>query len=75
MKLLAHKEFDDQLVQDLLISQREGVHHILYDEVLDLVRTIADDFSDFISIESIGKTGDNRDIFMLNIDGTKLKKA
>ena len=70
MKLLAHKDFDDILVQDLLISQREGVHHILYDEVLDLTRTIADDFSEFVSLESIGKTGENRDIWMLNIDAT-----
>jgi hypothetical protein len=69
-KMLAHPTFDDNLVQDLLISTRKGVHHILYDEVLDLLLTINEDFPEFASLESIGRTTDNRDIWMLNIDTT-----
>jgi hypothetical protein len=39
-ELLAHESFDDQLVGELLISTRDGVNHLLYDEVLDLIWTI-----------------------------------
>mmetsp|Transcript_16396 Transcript_16396/g.27778 ORF Transcript_16396/g.27778 Transcript_16396/m.27778 type:complete len:371 (+) Transcript_16396:236-1348(+) len=45
---------------------------MLYDEVIQLMRNIQDDFNQFISIESIGKTHENRDILMLTIDAGKV---
>lgn len=55
-----------------MISTRDGVHHLLYDEVLHLVRSIQDDFSEFITLQSIGKTHENRDIWMLDVDAGKV---
>ena len=36
--LMQHKTFDDQLMDQLLISTRTSVHHLLYDEVLELMQ-------------------------------------
>jgi len=44
---------------------------LLYDEVLSLIQSIASDFDEIIELESIGKTYENRDIWMMKIDGSK----
>jgi carboxypeptidase T len=54
----------------LLISQKPGVNHLLYDEVAQLVTDILANFGDIVELESIGKTFEGRDIFMLKIDAT-----
>ena len=71
-KLGKSKTFDDDLINDLLISKRPGVHHLLYDEVIDLMQQLANNFPEILTLESVGKTFDNRDIWMMNIDGTKM---
>jgi len=63
------QEMDDQLINDLLISTRPNVHHLLYDEVIALIQTMAAEFSELMTLEAMGKTYDNRDIPMLVIDG------
>ena len=41
-KILESKpSFDDDLIQELLISKRTNVHHLLYDEVIALIHQIA----------------------------------
>ena len=72
-KLLASKTFDDDLINDLLISKRPGLHHLLYDEVIELMQLLKDSFPEFLTFESIGKTGENRDIWMMKLDSTKLR--
>ena len=38
LKILESKSsFDDDLIQELLISKRFNVHHLLYDEVIALI--------------------------------------
>ena len=62
---------NDHLLDTLFISPREGYHHLLYDEVMGLMNTIAVEFPQLVQMESIGKTFDDRDIWMMKIDGTK----
>jgi len=37
-KLMQHETFDDALINEVLISKRPKIHHLLYDEVIDLVQ-------------------------------------
>ena len=60
-------ENDDALVNELLLSKRENVHGLLYDEVQELQERILHSFSDVVTRESIGKSGDGRDIWMLKL--------
>ena len=39
--LESRPSFDDDLIQELLISKRTNVHHLLYDEVIALIHQIA----------------------------------
>ena len=55
-----------------MISDRPNVNHLLYDEVEHLVRHIEAEFPDVVSLESIGKSYDNRDIWMIKINATKM---
>jgi hypothetical protein len=34
------KNFDDDLIKRLLISPRKNLHHLLYDEVMELIEEI-----------------------------------
>lgn len=53
-----------------MFSTRPNVHHLLYDEAMELTKTIADEFSEIVEpLESIGKSYQGRDILMLKIDG------
>ena len=47
---------NDKLLDDLLITPREGTHGLLYDEVLGLMNTIAREFPEIVTMESIGRT-------------------
>ena len=62
---------NDALLDKLLISPRKGVHGLLYDEVLALVSQMLTEFPDLLTKESIGKTYEGRDIWMLKLDGTQ----
>ena len=67
--LASHPTFDDALIQKTLISPRKGVHHLLYDEALELMEAIAEEFSEIVEpLESIGKTYEGRDILMIKVD-------
>ena len=61
---------NDALLRELLISKRPAINHLLYDEVMVLMHKMGSEFSNIMKVESIGKTYDNRDIFMLKIDAT-----
>lgn len=63
---------NDHLLDSLLITPRKGYHHLMYDEVIGLMNTIAAEFPHLVNLESIGKTFDDRDIWMMKIDGTSL---
>ena len=39
--LKSMEAFDDASIDKLLISDRKNVHHLLYDEVMDLIRDVA----------------------------------
>jgi hypothetical protein len=43
---------------------------LLYDEVIYLMQKISAEFANIIQLESIGKTGEARDIWMMNVDAT-----
>ena len=44
------------------------MHHLLYDEVMQLIYEIKSAFPKIIKLESIGKTFENRDIWMVKLD-------
>lgn len=62
-------ETNDKLLDALLISKR-GYHHLLYDEVIALMAKIENDFGNILTLESIGKSYEKRDIMMIKIDAT-----
>ena len=47
---------NDKLLDDLLITPRKGTHGLLYDEVLGLMNTIAREFPEIVTMESVGRT-------------------
>lgn len=57
------------MIDNLLISPREGYNGLLYDEVMGLMNTIASEFPEFVTMESIGRTYQDRDIWMMKING------
>jgi len=60
---------NDKLLDDLLISPREGYHGLMYDEAMGLMNTIAREFPEMVTMESIGRTHQDRDIWMMKING------
>jgi hypothetical protein len=62
------KNFDDDLIKRLLISPRKNLHHLLYDEVMELIEEIQNAFPEIVQNEIIGKTYDNRDMIMMKIN-------
>ena len=72
--LRSMESFDDASIDKLLISDRQNVHHLLYDEVMDLIKDAARSFPDIVKLESIGKSYEGRDIIMIKIDATKKLK-
>lgn len=60
---------NDDLLNKLLISKR-GYHHLLYDEVMELIKMIQNDFGSIVTLDSIGKTYEGRDIPIIKIDAT-----
>jgi hypothetical protein len=61
---------NDEMLNELLISKR-GYHHLLYDEVMALIKQIESEFKNVLTLESIGKTYENRDIWMIKVDATE----
>ena len=66
--LKTHQTLDDELINKLFISPREGVHHLLYDEIMQLLFEIKAAFPKIIKLESIGKTHQGRNIWMVKLD-------
>ena len=66
--MLSRRTFDDEMMNILLISPRPGLHHLLIDEVNVLLQEMADAFPEILSLVSIGKTGDGRDIPMIKVE-------
>ena len=62
------KTLDDEFFNRVLISPRDGVHHLLYDEVMKLIREIKASFPRIIKLESIGKSYEGRDIWLLKLE-------
>ena len=54
---------------------KRNIHHMLYDEVIDMMNKMASEFGNIVKLESIGKTYSNRDILMMKIDATDYFKA
>ena len=69
---MSKPKFDGDMIQELLISKRPNVHHLLYDEVIALINHIQKEFNHFITLESIGKSYENRDIWMIKVEYDKL---
>jgi len=44
------------------------VHHLLYDEVMKLVKEIKSAFPKIIKLESIGKSYEDRDIWLIKLE-------
>ena len=59
-------DFTEEMFKKLLL--RDGLNHLLLPEIDDLTSSLARDFPDLIQIKSIGKTWENRDIKMIEID-------
>jgi hypothetical protein len=51
-----------------LISPRKNVHHLLYDEAMQLIEEIHSSFPEIVQIEVIGKTYENRDMILMKIN-------
>jgi hypothetical protein len=66
------KNFDDDLIKRLLISPRKNLHHLLYDEVMELIEEIQSAFPEIVQNEIIGKTYDNRDMIMMKINAQQI---
>ena len=66
------KNFDDDLIKRLLISPRKNLHHLLYDEVMELIEEIQSAFPEIVQNEIIGKTYDNRDMIMIKINAQQI---
>ena len=66
--LVDAKELDDAFFNKALISPRAGVNHLLYDEVMKLMLELKSSFPNIIKLESLGKSWENRDIWMLKLD-------
>ena len=60
---------DDRLIDRILISPRPDVHHLLYDEVLELIEAISREFPELVELESIGQSYEGRDMLLMKIDG------
>jgi murein tripeptide amidase MpaA len=59
-------DFTEGMFKKLLL--RKGLNHLLMPEIDDLTHSLARDFPEIIKVRSIGKTWENRDIKMLEID-------
>ena len=70
--LINSKNFDDDLIKRLLISPRKNLHHLLYDEVMELIEEIQSAFPEIVQNEIIGKTYDNRDMIMMKINAQQI---
>lgn len=66
--LREHPTLDDEFFNQVLISPRPGVHHLLYDEVMKLVKEIKSAFPKIIKLESIGKSYEDRDIWLIKLE-------
>jgi hypothetical protein len=66
--LVEHETLDDEFFNKMLISPRPGVNHLLYDEVMKLILELKSSFPNIIKLESIGKSYEDRDIWMLKLD-------
>lgn len=62
-------ELDDKLIDRVLFSTRPNVHHLLYDEVVELMQAIVTEFPEIVEpLESIGQTYQGRDMNMIKIN-------
>lgn len=61
-------KLDDKFIDEVLISPRKDVNHLLYDEVMQLIYEIKATFPKIIKLESIGKTHEGRNIWMIKLD-------
>ena len=59
--------FTEDMFKKLLL--RDGLNHLLLPEIDDLTYSLARDFPDLVTIKSIGKTWEQRDIKMIEING------
>ena len=66
--LVDAETLDDAFFNKVLISPRPGVNHLLYDEVMKLMLELKSSFPNIIKLESLGKSYEGRDIWMLRLD-------
>jgi hypothetical protein len=60
--------FSDELVSKLLISPKKKMANMFIGEVNELIREIKTSFPNAIKLESIGKSWEGRDIWMIKLD-------
>lgn len=66
---------NDELLDELMITKRSNYNHLLYDEAIQLMKDIVNDFGNIVKLESFGKSGDGRDMMILKLDATNYFNA
>lgn len=67
-------DFDNTLFSELL-TRSDGLAHVLYSDIQIIMQKLKDDFPDLITIRSIGKTWQDRDIQVITLDARKLMES
>ena len=68
--LMEHTEFTEKMIEELLITNIDlpnlkkelPMNHLMYDDMQGLIDELGTDFKALVSVESIGKTYEGRDI-------------
>jgi hypothetical protein len=66
--LQEYPSFSDELINKILISPKKKMANLFIDEVNELIREIKSSFPKAIRLESIGKSYEGRDIWMIKLD-------
>ena len=72
--LAAHKQFDQELFDELLThhsGSRDPKPALLHSDVVRLMKSVEHDFPELVSLGSIGKTYEGREIDLITLDARK----
>lgn len=67
-------DLDQDSFDKIFTHQSDGFNHILLTDVEKIYKSLADDFKEVLTVESIGKTWEHRDITLITIDARQIVK-
>ena len=65
----------DQDQFDKIFTHPDGFNHVLLSDVVKITEALASDFKDVLTVQTIGKTWENRDIQLITIDARSQMSA